>query len=80
MFEILQMIGASTGFASLPFGHGVRNCIGKKIAEQAIRELVTETLSKFRLNDLNSTESVDMTMRFTGIPDKEIQIGIRRRE
>lgn len=73
-----QHLGVRNSFASLPFGHGIRNCIGKKIAEEAIKDLVLNAVLKYRLTDLNKSKGIDMTMNFTGKPDSEIKLGISK--
>jgi len=74
-----QHLGVRNSFASLPFGHGIRNCIGKRIAEEAIKDLVSSAAMRYRLTDLNKPQKIDMTMKFTGKPDSQIKLGIRRR-
>ena len=72
-------LGVGNSFASLPFGHGIRNCIGKRIAEEAIKDLVSSAALRYRLTNLNEPRKIDMTMKFTGKPDSEIKLGISRR-
>ena len=72
-------LGVGNSFASLPFGHGIRNCIGKRIAEEAIKDLVSSAALRYRLTNLNKPRKIDMTMKFTGKPDSEIKLGISRR-
>lgn len=74
-----KQLGVRNSFASLPFGHGIRNCIGKIIAEEAIKDLVSNAAMRYRLTDLNKPQKIDMTMKFTGKPDSEIKLGISRR-
>ena len=74
-----QHLGVRNSYATLPFGHGIRNCIGKKIAEEAIKDLVSNAVLRYRLSDLNKLHELGMTMKFTGKPDSEIKLGIKRR-
>ena len=57
-------------FASLPFGHGARSCIGRRIAELELQLLVAKVCQRWRLTSRN--ENVKYTQRMIGVPDKPI--------
>ena len=57
-------------FASLPFGHGARSCIGRRIAEMELQLLVAKVCERWVLTTRN--EDVKYTQRMIGIPDKPI--------
>ena len=60
-------------FANLPFGHGARGCIGRRIAELELELLVGRVCQSWALRSLNEgRESVEYTQRMIGVPDKPI--------
>ena len=57
-------------FANLPFGHGARGCIGRRIAELELQLLVARVCQRWSLRSHN--ERVEYTQRMIGVPDKPI--------
>ena len=57
-------------FANLPFGHGARGCIGRRIAELELQLLVGRVCQRWGLTSNN--ERVEYTQRMIGVPDKPI--------
>ena len=57
-------------FANLPFGHGARGCIGRRIAELELQLLVGRICQRWSLRSNN--ERVEYTQRMIGVPDKPI--------
>ena len=65
-------------FASLPFGHGVRKCIGMKLAENQMVYFLVKLLENFRLKSENQNE-VKYKMKLIGVPDRPIRISLCRK-
>lgn len=73
-----QGVSADYGvFASLPFGHGVRGCIGRKLAEHQMVYFLGRLLQKFKFQSDN-TEPVDLKMKLIGMPDTKIKITVSK--
>lgn len=60
-------------FASLPFGHGPRNCPGKRLAEQEMVVFLKHVLSEFNLDSDDDAE-IGMIFRLNRVPDRQINI------
>ena len=60
-------------FASIPFGFGVRMCLGRRLAELEMQILLVKILQQFRL-DIEPGHNVSQYMRGTSIPDKPIRV------
>ncbi|KAK9879723.1 hypothetical protein WA026_006783 [Henosepilachna vigintioctopunctata] len=58
--------------ASLPFGLGVRSCIGKKLAEYELQKTLTEIVKKFRVELCNKTD-IKMRMRMVAVPSERLR-------
>lgn len=71
----------STGFpkvsASLPFGIGVRSCIGKRIAEVQLQDVLEKTIGNFKLNLKNEGEIEDVLKMITK-PSKPIRLVLNK--
>ena len=65
-------------FASLPFGHGARKCIGMKLAENQMVYFLVKLLGNFRLKSENQNE-VKYKMKLIGVPDRPIKISLCRK-
>lgn len=63
-------------FASLPFGHGRRSCIGRRLAEAQIYILLFRALPRFTLQTVNH---VKMVMRLLGTVDQPVRLRLRPR-
>ncbi|XP_055707930.1 cytochrome P450 315a1, mitochondrial [Phlebotomus papatasi] len=62
--------------ASLPFALGARSCIGQKIAMKQMCELLRQLLQHFHLK--NYTGPVNPILQLITVPDKKIEIGLRK--
>jgi len=61
-------------YASMPFGHGVRTCIGKRLAELEMWLLVTKVIKNFRVvYDMNEHGEIKPITRLVCIPDKPLR-------
>ena len=76
----LKELGKSRAFSSLPFGFGRRACIGRRLAEDQLTTLTENVILNFELKNLNKAAPLEMTMRMTGVPVDEVQIGIKKRK
>jgi cytochrome P450 len=59
-------------YSSLPFGHGVRSCIGRRLAEQQLHLLAARLLQQWRL--ATPTRGVEYVTRMIGVPSKDIRL------
>ena len=60
-------------FASIPFGHGVRMCLGRRLAELELQILLAKILKKFTLG-LAENHVVEPRFRGVSIPDRPIRV------
>ncbi|XP_040578873.1 cytochrome P450 315a1, mitochondrial isoform X2 [Lepeophtheirus salmonis] len=64
-----------SSFASIPFGFRARSCIGKKLAELSMETLIKGLIQRYKIHCLNY-EKAEMIMKFIGLPDRTIKIGL----
>ncbi|XP_076334685.1 cytochrome P450 315a1, mitochondrial-like [Tachypleus tridentatus] len=65
-------------FAFLPFGFGIRSCIGRRVAEIQMQFLLARTVQAFHLVSTN-TRDVEITMRMITTPDEPIRLRLEDR-
>ncbi|XP_046449111.1 cytochrome P450 315a1, mitochondrial-like [Daphnia pulex] len=63
-------------FASLPFGHGRRGCIGRRLAESQMYILLYKAIPRFTFQAENH---VKMIMRLLGTVDQPVQLRLQPR-
>ncbi|XP_028408096.1 cytochrome P450 27C1-like [Dendronephthya gigantea] len=66
-------------FSSLPFGHGVRMCLGKRVAESTIYTLVSKILLSYRLEYADEKEVKRSFIGGIMRPDTPIRLRFKRR-
>ena len=63
-------------YASLPFGHGKRSCVGRRLAEAQMYMFLCKVLPAFRLY---ADQQVEMIMRLLGTVDQPVRLRLQRR-
>ncbi|XP_071105191.1 1,25-dihydroxyvitamin D(3) 24-hydroxylase, mitochondrial-like [Haliotis cracherodii] len=66
-------------FAWLPFGFGVRSCVGRRVAELEMQLLVSQFVRKFRLEAI-SKEPVQMKFDLLLLPKDPVRIRLTERD
>ncbi len=69
--EFGKLQGVLSSFASLPFGFGVRSCIGRRLAEQQLEHLIQKFGQHFDFKVVNE-KPVEMSMKLIGMPSSRI--------
>ena len=64
-------------FASMPFGHGPRMCIGKRFAQLELSLLAVKTLQRYRLEYQGA--EVDMETGIVSRPDRDVVLTLVNR-
>jgi len=64
-------------FASLPFGHGIRTCLGQRIANQEIYVTLIKILQNFEVKYLG--EKVGFKIALIASPDVPLKISFIKR-
>lgn len=60
-------------YAFIPFGVGVRSCIGRRVAETQLHLLLAKLVSRCGLTAMND---VDMVMRMVGVTSEPLQLRV----
>ena len=64
-------------FASLPFGHGPRSCIGQRFARLELYLVAFRMVQRFKMEYDNEPIGIDYTG--VGHPDRDVQIRLTSR-
>lgn len=69
-------------FSVLPFGHGVRKCIGHNFAEIEMYLALAKIIKHFRVEPVDSSDidSLDLSYKFIIIPEKPVRLRFVPRE
>jgi len=60
--------------ANLPFGHGVRMCIGRRVAELELQTLAVQVLLKKRIELADPSVEIEEKTRLVLLPDKDVPV------
>lgn len=69
----------SNPFSSLPFGHGARSCVGRRIAEQEMYLIIIKLLQNFKIEYIGQEETEPL-WGILLIPSKNLTIKLSKRE
>ncbi|PSN51657.1 hypothetical protein C0J52_09617 [Blattella germanica] len=70
--------GVYSPYASLPFGMGVRSCIGRKIAEVQMTLAIAKVVQQLKL-ELIEKEPIDMLLRLVAVPSRPVRLWLTER-
>ena len=76
-WERSQRGGSFHPYASMPFGHGPRSCVGKRIAQGEVNVLITKILQKYRLE--YDGEEIDVETGIVAKTDRDVIIKLVNR-
>jgi len=60
-------------FSSLPFGHGARGCVGRRLAENQIHLLISRVVQEWRVS---TSSTVEYTTRMVGLPSHKVLLNL----
>ena len=67
-------------FAVLPFGHGQRSCLGRRIAENEMLIFISKIVQRFRVSPLKRRDEITtQTMQFV-VPDSGVTLKFEERK
>ncbi|OTF70195.1 hypothetical protein BLA29_002211, partial [Euroglyphus maynei] len=58
----------------IPFGHGTRMCLGRRIAELELYILLANLVDRFRLECVNPADEIGQRTRLVNVPDGPIRL------
>ena len=63
-------------FAIIPFGHGPRSCIGRRVAENMVMIFLAKIVNNYKVQPIGTVSS-----RYTGflLPDGEVKFHFEKR-
>ncbi|CAG2109962.1 unnamed protein product [Medioppia subpectinata] len=64
--------------ACLPFGLGVRSCIGRRVAEIQMQFLLSRIVQKFQLSAVSNKE-IGINLRMIATPEQPIHLALKKR-
>ncbi|XP_065346066.1 cytochrome P450 315a1, mitochondrial [Cloeon dipterum] len=68
------LLGVTQASGAIPFGLGARSCIGRKLAETQIFELLTQLMSEFKIELVNPKKEVDIVLKMVSVPNQPLAI------
>lgn len=75
-----QELSSAMAYSVLPFGHGVRGCIGRRLAELQLTSLVERVCQQWTLATNEKQQSIEYSMRTIGVPNSEVLIDLGRQK
>lgn len=75
-WERTGKIKGDLAFSLLPFGHGVRKCIGHNFAELEIYVALAKLIRSFKVRTVNNQDanSLDLSYKFIVVPEKPVTL------
>uniref|UniRef100_A0A8C4FDP7 Cytochrome P450 family 27 subfamily A member 1 n=1 Tax=Catagonus wagneri TaxID=51154 RepID=A0A8C4FDP7_9CETA len=67
-------------FGSVPFGYGVRGCLGRRIAELEMQLLLTRLIQQYEVTLAPETGEVTTVARIVLVPNKKVGLRFLRRQ
>ncbi|XP_059480622.1 cytochrome P450 315a1, mitochondrial [Neocloeon triangulifer] len=68
------LLGVNHASASIPFGLGARSCIGRKLADIQLTQLISQLLAGFRIELVEPEKEVDMVLRLVSVPNHPLKL------
>ncbi|KAM6178403.1 sterol 26-hydroxylase, mitochondrial [Rhynchocyon petersi] len=73
-------LGATHPFGSVPFGYGVRACLGRRIAELEMYLLLTRLMQKYKVVLAPETGELKSVARIVLVPNKKVGLRFMQRQ
>ncbi|XP_022351174.1 sterol 26-hydroxylase, mitochondrial isoform X1 [Enhydra lutris kenyoni] len=73
-------LGVQHPFGSVPFGYGVRACLGRRIAELEMQLLLSRLIQKYEVVLAPKTGEVRSMARIVLVPNKKVSLRFRQRQ
>ncbi|XP_051839495.1 sterol 26-hydroxylase, mitochondrial [Antechinus flavipes] len=74
-----EPVGVNHAFGSIPFGYGVRGCLGRRIAELEINLVISRVIQKYKLSLAPGMKEVYPLARIVLVPDKLVNLCFQKR-
>ncbi|XP_012526686.1 cytochrome P450 315a1, mitochondrial [Monomorium pharaonis] len=71
--------GVKDARASIPFAVGLRNCIGRRLAETQLSLTLAELIKNFKI-ECENRDSIEMILHMVSVPSKPIKLKLSNRE
>ena len=66
-------------FTVLPFGHGQRSCMGRRIAENELLIFISKLVKRFRVSFVKPRDEIDSKFTLMVVPNSEVAIKFEER-
>ncbi|XP_072473910.1 sterol 26-hydroxylase, mitochondrial [Notamacropus eugenii] len=72
-------VGGNHAFGTLPFGYGVRSCLGRRIAELEMNLVLSRIIQQYEISLAPGMQKVHPLARIVLVPDKVVNLCFQRR-
>ncbi|XP_043848182.1 sterol 26-hydroxylase, mitochondrial [Dromiciops gliroides] len=74
-----EPVGGSHAFSSIPFGFGVRACLGRRLAELEMNVVLSRLIQQYEISLAPGMQKVHPLSRIVLVPDKLVSLRFRKR-